>query len=119
MEVELTFPPAKEAAPESEAGEPDAFLAGKHILAAEDNELNAEILQLQFAQPGAQVTMMNNGKQLAESFETASPGAFDMVLTDLMMPELDGYEAARHIRASHRPEGKRIPIIALTADVLS
>ena len=119
MEVELTFPPAKEAAPESEAGETDAFLAGKHILAAEDNELNAEILQLQFAQLGAQVTMMNNGKQLAESFETASPGAFDMVLTDLMMPELDGYEAARHIRASHRPEGKRIPIIALTADVLS
>lgn len=119
VEVTLTFPLAGEELTEAEAGEPGRFLAGKHILAAEDNELNAEILQLQLIQLGAQVTMVENGKKLVEAFEGAEDNTFDLILTDLMMPELDGYGAARKIRMSRHPDGKRIPIIALTADVLS
>ena len=119
VEVVLTFPLAKEEGLKSENGDLEPILSGKHVLAAEDNELNAEILQLQLTQMGAQVTMVNNGKKLVEAFEKSGPNTFDLILTDLMMPELDGYAAAQKIRATHRPDGKKIPIIALTADVLS
>lgn len=119
VEVVLSFPKAQEEAAEEGTGDLGAFLTGRHILAAEDNELNAEILQLQLSQLGAEVTMVGNGKLLVEAFEGAAPYTFDLILTDLMMPELDGYGAAQKIRASHHPDGKRIPILALTADVLS
>lgn len=119
VEVMLTFQKAKEETAEQDTGDLGAFLIGRHILAAEDNELNAEILQLQLSQLGAEVTMVGNGRLLVEAFEGAAPYTFDLILTDLMMPELDGYGAAQKIRSSHHPDGKRIPILALTADVLS
>lgn len=102
------------------SGEGDEFdLTDMRILAAEDNELNAEILHLMLEEAGARTTMVANGKEAVNTFEYSSIGTYDYILMDIMMPEMDGYEASRQIRAINRPDAKTVPIIALTANAFT
>ncbi len=91
-------------------------LCGRRILAAEDNELNAEILQFMLEDKGMEVVLAENGRQAVEVFKDSEEGSFDFILMDIMMPEMNGYEATRAIRGLDRKDAKTIPIIALTAN---
>lgn len=102
------------AGPESWAG--DDILAGKSILAAEDNELNAEILLELLKMAGARCELAKNGREAAEMFERSSPDQFDIILMDVQMPVMDGYEATRVIRGCAHPRAKTVPVIAMTAN---
>ncbi len=94
-------------------------LEGRHILLAEDNEMNMEIATELLSAQGAVVTKAYNGIQAVELFRAAAPFSFDAVLMDMQMPEMDGCEAAKHIRAMQRPDAQRVPIIAVTANAFS
>ena len=96
--------------------EEKADLNGCHILVAEDNELNAEIAEMLLTDAGADVTIVENGKLAVECFQKHEPGTFDVILMDIMMPEMDGLAATRAIRAILRADAKQIPIIAMTAN---
>ena len=89
---------------------------GLHLLAAEDNELNAEIIEMLLTDDGAKVTVAKNGRQAVEHFESNPPGTFDAILMDVMMPVMDGIAATKAIRAMDRADAKTIPIIAMTAN---
>ena len=102
--------------PESIAEEEASALNGLNVLAAEDNELNAEIMQFMLEAAGAQVTLVADGKQAVEAFQKSEIGYFGLFLTDLMMPVMDGYEASRTIRAMKRPDAANLPIIAVSAN---
>ena len=95
-------------------------LTGVKVLLAEDNELNAEIATIQLEELGMQVVRAADGRQAVRSFAENPPGAFDVILMDIMMPEMDGYEATAAIRAlPNRPDALRIPIIAMTANAFA
>ncbi len=96
-----------------------ASLEGVKFLCAEDNALNAEILAELLAVEGAQCTICENGKVLLDTFEKSRPGDFDMILMDIQMPVMNGYEAARAIRASSHERAASVPIIAMTANAFS
>lgn len=101
-------------------GECDYSLSGMRILAAEDNELNAEILVELLKMEGAACDVTENGQEVLEKFEAAAPGQYDLILMDVQMPVMNGYEATRAIRKSRKnPEGKEIPIIAMTANAFT
>ena len=92
-------------------------LAGVKILMAEDNELNAEIAMVQLEEVGIQVTRASDGKEAVKIFAENPPGTCDLILMDVMMPEMNGYEATEAIRSMHnRPDDSNIPIIAMTAN---
>ena len=91
-------------------------IRGLHLLAAEDNELNAEIIEMLLTDDGAKVTVAKNGRQAVEYFESNSPGTFDAILMDVMMPVMDGIAATKAIRAMDRADAKTVPIIAMTAN---
>ena len=92
-------------------------LTGVNVLIAEDNELNAEIAAVQLEEFGMNVERAVDGKNAVEIFRNHPEGTFDVILMDIMMPEMKGYEAAKAIRAMNdRPDGKNIPIIAMTAN---
>ena len=91
-------------------------LSGMRVLLAEDNELNMEIAETFLTDAGVQVTKAYNGKEEVERYLEQPAGTFDAILTDLMMPIMDGCEAARAIRSSGRADAESIPIIALTAN---
>ena len=92
-------------------------LTGVNVLIAEDNELNAEIAAVQLEEFGMNVERAVDGKNAVEIFRNHPEGTFDVILMDIMMPEMNGYEAAKAIRAMNdRPDGKNIPIIAMTAN---
>ncbi|RKJ07137.1 PAS domain-containing sensor histidine kinase [bacterium D16-54] len=99
--------------------EQDNILAGKNILAAEDNELNAEILTELLEMAGASCQVAGNGREALEMFEGAESGQYDLILMDVQMPVMDGYEATRAIRGCRHPQAKTIPIIAMTANAFS
>ena len=94
-------------------------LDGMRFLCAEDNELNAEILISMMELEGAECTVYENGKILADVFENVKVGEYDAILMDVQMPVMNGYEATKAIRNSKNPLGKEIPIIAMTANAFS
>ena len=94
----------------------NADLSGMRVLLAEDNELNMEIAETFLTDAGVQITKAYNGEEEVERYLEQPAGTFDAILTDLMMPVMDGYEAARAIRSSGRADAESIPIIALTAN---
>ena len=93
-----------------------APLAGRHILLAEDMEINAEIMIDMLEIEQITVDYAENGKRAVEMFQNNAPGTYDAILMDVRMPEMDGLEATEAIRATEREDAKRIPIIALTAN---
>ena len=105
---------------QAETDEPDDnILQGMHFLCAEDNELNAEILMELLKIEGAACTICENGEKILEAFEQSVPGDYDMILMDVQMPVMNGYEAAKAIRSSSHELAKKIPIIAMTANAFS
>ena len=94
-------------------------IKGLHILLAEDNELNMEIAEFMFQNEGTEVTKAWNGQEAVELFEKSRPGEFDVILMDIMMPVMNGYEAAKMIRSLDREDAKVIPIIAMTANAFA
>ena len=94
-------------------------LAGLRILAAEDNELNTEILKAYLTINGADLTVAENGKVLLDIFSQSSEGSFDVILMDIQMPVMDGLEATRTLRQLDRPDAKSIPVIAMSANAFS
>lgn len=102
-----------------EEPEMDDMLNGLRFLAAEDNEINAEILTELLEQEGARCEIVENGQMAVERFRDAAPGEFDMILMDVQMPVMNGHEAARAIRKLEREDAGRIPIIAMTANAFA
>ena len=94
-------------------------IKGLHILLAEDNELNMEIAEFMFRNEGAEVTKAWNGLEAVEIFEKSRPGEFDVILMDIMMPVMNGYNATKRIRSMDREDAKEIPIIAMTANAFT
>ena len=104
----------------AETGEKtEASIRGLHILLAEDNELNMEIAEFLLQNEGAEVTKAWNGQEVVELFRKSAPGEFNVILMDVMMPVMNGYEATKMIRSLCREDAKRIPIIAMTANAFT
>ncbi|WNV57973.1 ATP-binding protein [Oscillospiraceae bacterium NTUH-002-81] len=97
----------------------DNIFQGMRFLCAEDNELNAEILTELLKIEGAECTICENGEEILKTFEKSAPGDYDMILMDVQMPVMNGYEATRAIRRSSHELAKKIPIIAMTANAFS
>ena len=104
---------------EEQADVSEKSIKGLHILLAEDNELNMEIAEFMFQNEGTEVTKAWNGQEAVELFEKSRPGEFDVILMDIMMPVMNGYEAAKMIRSLDREDAKVIPIIAMTANAFT
>ena len=107
-------------AAQEETDEQDGnILQGMKFLCAEDNELNAEILTELLKIEGAECTICENGEEILKAFEQSAPGDYDMILMDVQMPVMNGYEATKAIRRSSHKLAKTIPIIAMTANAFS
>ncbi len=94
-------------------------IKGLHILLVEDNELNMEITEFVLQNEGADVTKAWNGQEAVELFRKSEPDEFDVILMDIMMPVMNGYEATKIIRSLDREDAKIIPIIAMTANAFT
>ena len=94
----------------------ETSIQGLHVLLTEDNELNMEIAEFVLRNEGTVVTKAWNGQEAVDIFRKSSPGEFDVILMDIMMPVMNGYEAAKMIRSLDREDAKVIPIIAMTAN---
>lgn len=122
--LECEIAPAEDRIP-LQADEADSLLqqedvfSGRCFLVAEDNAINAEIICELLAMHGAKSTVKINGAQTVHTFEAAPQGTYDAILMDIQMPEMNGYEATRAIRALGRPDAKTIPVIAMTANAFT
>lgn len=115
--VVLPFELDRDATAAAASTQTPSDISGTRLLVAEDNELNMEIALFLLHDSGAQTVPVQNGRQALAAFRDSEPGSFDAILMDVMMPEMDGLEAAKAIRALDRPDAKTIPIIAMTANV--
>ena len=97
----------------------DANISGVKLLLVEDNELNAEIAQVQLEEAGAKVTVVRDGKQALERFAEMPEGTFDAILMDIMMPVMDGITATKAIRSLQRSDAATIPILAMSANAFA
>lgn len=104
-----------ERATEEKEFDPKEALRGMKVLLAEDNDLNLEISCFILREVGIEVTSAMDGEQVLNIFRESAPGDFDAILMDVMMPIMDGLEAAKAIRALPRPDAQSIPIVAMTA----
>ncbi len=121
FDVVIPFPidKSKPAAQPSGKSEQTPSIKGLNILLAEDNALNMEIAEFLLAEEGAHVTKVENGADAVSAFANSAPGEFDAILMDVMMPQMDGYEATRQIRQMERPDAANVPIIAMTASAFT
>ena len=123
VELELRYAAQPEEAKEQEEtalpGPGSNTLDGLRVLAAEDNDINAEILEALLSLEGVSCERTVNGQQVLERFLAAPQGHYDAVLMDIQMPVMNGYDAARAIRALDRPDAKTIPIVAMTANAFA
>ena len=119
--VELPLELTEEMQPEDGAAQTQRRdLTGVHVLMAEDNELNAEIAKTLLEELGLVVTRAADGQEAVDIFTSAPAGSYDVILMDIMMPKMNGYEATRAIRnLENRPDGRTIPIIAMTANAFA
>ena len=104
---------------EEQADVSEKSIKGLHILLAEDNELNMEIAEFVLQNEGAGVTKAWDGQEAVELFRNSEPGEFDVILMDIMMPVMNGYETTKMIRSLDREDAKAIPIIAMTANAFT
>ena len=109
----------QESQPKAEEKAPENLMEGRLFLIAEDNELNAEILTEMLHMEGADCDLAVNGKEAVEMFERSAPGHYDMILMDVQMPVMNGYEATKRIRACEHPDAGTIPIAAMTANTFA
>ena len=118
--VELPLERTAAACPAEARPAPKRDLRGVRVLLAEDNDLNAEIATLLLEEQGMEVTRASDGKEAVRFFAQAPAGTFDVILMDVMMPEMNGYEATKAIRTmKNRPDGAGIPILAMTANAFA
>ena len=118
LPMELTEAPAKVEAPQAPGEKRD--LRGIHVLMAEDNDLNAEIATMLLEEQGLSVTRAVDGRDALEKFQNMPKGTFDLILMDIMMPRMNGYEATYAIRhLEGRPDGETVPIVAMTANAFA
>lgn len=104
---------------ENTAAAEESVVKGSHVLVVDDIMVNRTILVKIMSILGAKCDMAENGQEAVEKFEASRPGEYDMILMDVQMPVLDGYEATRAIRAGNHPEAKTVPIIAMTANAFT
>ena len=116
VELPLRLDSAWTSQPADETRNTQNHVANMRVLLVEDNEINCEIMEFMLTEAGAQVVTAHNGKIAVEAFRNSTPGTFDCVLMDLMMPVMSGYEATRVIRDMEREDAGTVPIIALSAN---
>ena len=120
MDLKIAEDRTASLAAQEETDEQDGnIMQGMKFLCAEDNELNAEILTELLKIEGAECTICENGEEILKAFEQSAPGDYDMILMDVQMPVMNGYEATKAIRRSSHELAKTIPIIAMTANAFS